>query len=115
MFDILNPSIDFLELYAIFVAVVTWAQMLMDNVVLFRSDNTPAIHALSNKASSSDDMMLLIHYITLFCMTHNINILAKHIKGINNKFCDLLSQFKFQEFHVTKPENTRECPSIPDN
>ena len=68
-------------------AVVTWAPMLMDNVVLFRSDITPA----SNKESSSDDMMLLIHYITLFCMTHNIKILAKHIKGINNKFCNLPS------------------------
>ena len=48
-------------------------------------------------------------------MTHNINILAKHVKGTNNKFCDLLSQFEFQEFHLTKPENTRESPSIPDN
>ena len=48
-------------------------------------------------------------------MTHNIKILAKHIKGTNNKFCDPLSQFKFQEFHITKPENTRGSPSVPDN
>ena len=48
-------------------------------------------------------------------MTHNIKILAKHIKGINNKFCDLLSQFKFQEFYAIKPEKTRDSPSIPDN
>ena len=88
---VLNPSINFLELCALLIAVVTWAPTLMDNVVLLRSDNTPAVYALVNKASSSDDMMLLIHYITLFCMIHNIKILAKHIKGTNNKFCDLLS------------------------
>ena len=114
MFDVLNPSIDFLEFYTLLVVVVMWAQILMDHVVLFRSDNTPAVYALINKASFSDDMMLLIDYITLFCMTHNIKILAKHIKGTNNKFCDILSQFKFQEFHETKPENTIESPSIPD-
>ena len=74
----MQPSIDFLELYALLVAVMTWALFLMDKVVLFRSDNTPAVFALINKASSSDDMMLLIHYITLFCMTHNITILSKH-------------------------------------
>ena len=87
LFDVLNPFIDFLELYALLVAVVTWAPMLMDHVVLFRSDNTPALYALINRVSFSNDMMLLIHYI----MTHNIKILAKHIKGTNNKFCDLLS------------------------
>ena len=114
VFDVLNLSLDFLELYALLVLVVMWAPILMDHVVLFRSDNTPAVYALINKASSIDDMMLLIHYITLFCMTHNIKILAKHVKGTNNKFCHLLSQFKFQEFHKTKPENTRESPSIPD-
>ena len=43
VFDVLNLSIDFLELYALLVAVVTWAPTLMDHVVLFRSDNTPAI------------------------------------------------------------------------
>ena len=115
VFDILNPSIDFLEFYALLVAVVMWAPILMDHVVLFRSENTPAVYALINKTSSSDDMMLLIHYITLFGMTHNIKILAKDIKGTTNKFCDLLSQFKFQAFHTAKPENTREYPSIPDN
>ena len=115
MFDVLNPFIDFLELYALLVEVVTWAPILIDHVILFRSNNTPAVYTLINKASSSDNMMLLIQYITLFCRTHNIKILAKHIEGTNNKFCDPLSQFKFQEFHVTKPENTRESPSIPDN
>ena len=92
VFDVLNLSIDFLELYALLVVVIVmWAPMLMDHVVLFRLDNTPAVYAFINKASSSEDMMLFSHYITLFCMTHNIKILAKHIKGTHNKFCDLLS------------------------
>ena len=91
VFAAMKPSIDFLELYALLVTVVTWAPFLMDKVVLFRLGQYPAVHAIINKVSSSDDMMLLICYITLFCMTDNIKILAKHIKGTNNKFCDLLS------------------------
>ena len=96
VFTALNPSIDFLEPYTLLVVVVMWAPFLMDKVILLRSDNTPAVYALINKASLSDDMMLLIHDITLFCMMHNIKILAKHIKGTDNKFCDVLSQFKFR-------------------
>ena len=115
VFDTLNLSIDFLELYALLVAVVMWAPFLMDQFVLFRSNKTQAVYALIDKASSSDDMMLLSHYITLFCMTHLIKIFAKHIKHTNNEFCDLLSQFKFQEFNATKPENKRDFPSISDS
>ena len=88
---------------------------LVDKVVLFKLNNTSAVYALINKVSLSDDMILLIYYITLFCMIYNIKILAKHIKGMKKRFHDLLSQFKFQELHKTKTENNRESPSIPDN
>ena len=35
VFDVLNQSIDFVELYALLVVVVILAPMLMDHVVLF--------------------------------------------------------------------------------
>ena len=95
MFLTTQPSVDFLELHAFLVVVVTRTPFPADKAVLFHSDNTPPLYALLNKVLSSDHMMLLICSIILFCMAHNIKILAKHIRGANNKFCDLLNQFKF--------------------
>ena len=47
-FEQFNPSIDFLELYAVLAAVITWAPTLVDKAVIFRSDNTPTVFALKN-------------------------------------------------------------------
>ena len=98
-FEKFNPSIDFLELYALLAGVVTWVPHLTNHTVLFCSDSTLTVHALINKSSDSCQMMILLQFLTLFCMLNNITITAKHISGKTNLICDYLSQFKFQEFH----------------
>ena len=55
-----NPSIDFLELYALLARVVAWVPHLTNCTVLFPSDNTPTVHALINKSSDSCQMMILL-------------------------------------------------------
>ena len=95
----LNPSIDFLELYTLVARVVAWAPHLTNKIVHFHSDNTPIMHALINKTSDNNQMLLLLGYLTLFCMIHNIEIKASHSSGKNNIISDLLCRFKLQEFH----------------
>ena len=110
-----KPSIDFLELYALLAVVVTWAPYLVDRAILFWSDNTPTIFTLKNKSSDSEQMLFLLHFLTLFCMMHNITILAKHVPGSCNVFCDKLSCFQFQAFHASKPDHTASLPSEPSH
>ena len=83
-FQQFNPSIDFLELCALLARGVTWIPHLSDKTVIFRSDNTPTMHALINKSSNSKQMLILLQYFTLFCMIHNIHIKAMHISGKKN-------------------------------
>ena len=90
-FEKFNPSIDFLELHALLARVVTWVPHLTNHTVLFHSDNTPTMHALINKSSDSHQMMILLQFLTLFCMLNNITITAKHISGKTNLICDYLS------------------------
>ena len=52
-FEKFNPSIDFLELYALLAGVVTWVPHLTNCTVLFHSDSTPTMHVLINKSSDS--------------------------------------------------------------
>ena len=100
-----QPSIDFLELYALLARVVTLVPHLSNKSVIFRSDNSPTVHALLNKSSNSHQMLTLLRYFTLFCMVNNIHIEALHISGKKNILCDLLSQIKLQEFQQVKPGN----------
>ena len=85
-----NSFFGSFELYSLLAWVVTWTPFLTDKVVLFYLDNTSSVYALHNKASDSNPMMFLLCYITLFCMTHNINILAKHIRSKDSIISDLL-------------------------
>ena len=59
-FQQFSPSIDFLELYALLAGVVTWVPHLSYKMVIFRSDNTPTMHVLINKSSSSKQMLILL-------------------------------------------------------
>ena len=105
-FQHFHPSINFLELYTLLAAVVTWAPYMSDSTVLFWSDNTPTVFALRNKTNDSEQMLFLLHFPTLFCMTHNITILARHVHSVHNTICDKLSHFQFQDFHALKPDHT---------
>ena len=107
------PSIDVLELYALLARVVTWVPHLSDKTVIFRSDNTPTVHALLNKSSNSQQMLTLLRYFTLFCMIHKICIKALHIGGKKNVLCDLVSFLKLQEFEWVKPGHIAALPSQP--
>ena len=78
-FQKFQPSIDFLELNALLAGIVMWAPYLMDRAILFWSDNTPTVFALRNKSSDSPEILSLLCYLTLSCMTHNITILARHV------------------------------------
>ena len=110
-----QPSIDFLELYGLLAGIVTWAPHLVDHTVLFPLDNTSTVFALRNKSSDIPQMLFLLHFLTLFCVTHNITILVRHVRSIHNKICDKLSLFQFQDFHALKPDHTACFSSTPSN
>ena len=105
------PINRFLELYLLLARVVTWVPHLSNKTVIFRSDNTPTVHALLNKSSNSQQMLTLPGYFTLFCIIHNICIKTLHISGKKNVLCDLLSHLKLQEFEQVKPGYTAALPS----
>ena len=110
-----NPSIDFLELYALLAGLVIWVPHFIDRTLIFWSDNTPTVHALISKSSHSSQMLRLLCYLTFFCMVNNIHIKALYISGKKNVTCDLLSRLKLQAFHSIKPEHTSKLPSCLDD
>ena len=66
--------------------------------IQFFSDNQPTVDALTNRTSSSMQLMTIIRIITLICLNFNIHFKISHIKGKDNIFADHLSCLKLDKF-----------------
>ena len=56
-FHFYNPSIDFLELYVVVVAVYAWSDILANKHVIVHSDNTPTVAVINDNVVHSPNLM----------------------------------------------------------
>ena len=93
-----NYSIDFLELYAVLVAVWVWMPYFTNKVPVVHSDNQSMVQALHNRFSSSPCMLILLRFLTLHCILNNIHIDSQYVPASLNQIIDLLSCFQLSRF-----------------
>ena len=93
-----QPSIDFLELFAVLVAVYTWSHHFTNKHVIVHSDNQPTVAVVNAKTSNSDSMLVLIRFLTLHCMLNNIKLTLQFVPGTSNQWADALSRLQFSRF-----------------
>ena len=96
--EVMQPSIDFLEMYAVLIFLVTQQKQLANHKIHFRLDNMLTIEALSNLSSCSPHLILLIRVIALTCLLNNIRFTISHIKGKFNTEADNLFCLKLDHF-----------------
>ena len=97
-FSAFNPSINFLELFAVVVTIVSLGGSLVNKRVHVYSDNTPTGEAVTKGTSPSKQMMMLIRIITLFCMHNSITLVPLYVEGKLNCHTDLLSHLQMPRF-----------------
>ena len=97
-FKCYQPSIDLLEMYTILIIIDIKKHQLENCYIQFFSDNQPTVDALTNRTSSSTQLMTIIRIITLICLYFNIHFKISHIKGKDNIFADHLSHLKLYKF-----------------
>ena len=100
-----NPSINYLELYAVTVAVLLWIEKFRDRKVTLFCDNMSVVHMINNNASKCKNCMVLIRIIVLHGLIHNVKITARHIEGKLNIYADLISRMKYSEFRKISRQN----------
>ena len=93
-----NPSINYLELYAVAVAVLNWIHRYPNKRVTLFCDNLSVVHMINNTASNCKNCMLLLRIIVLKGLIHNVHIRAKHVVGVSNNLADFLSRMKKDKF-----------------
>ena len=95
-----QPSIDFLELFAVLVAVYAWSPYFANKHVIVHSDNQPTVAVINAKSSNSPSMLILIRFLTLHSMLNNIKITSQFIPGARNERADALSCLQFSRFRA---------------
>lgn len=106
-----NPSINFLELYAIAVSIELWCSRVKNRRVIIFSDNESAVHMINNGSSGCPNCMKLIRIITLTSLRNNTRFFLRHIPGKFNVLSDSLSRMDFKRFLRFAPkDNLRSQP-----
>ena len=93
-----EPSIAFLELYAVSIAILLWIHEYRNRSVDLFCDNMSVVHMINNTTSSCKHCMALIRIIVLHTMVHNVRVGAKYVASKDNIYPDLLSRLKYREF-----------------
>ena len=98
-----DPSIAFLELYPIVIAIFLWGDQMNNLKVQFWSDNAAVVSIINKQTSHCPFIMSLVRQLVLQCLRHNILFKAEHIPGVDNQIADALSRFHNSKFHRLAP------------
>ena len=113
-----NPSIDFLELYALVTALVAWGKdtRLCNTRITVYCDNKGVrdmVNGLCSKSSSQ--CMKLIRILALDCIRYNRRIFVEYVKSKLNTRADALLRLEFDRFWDNSPVTVNKLPhEIPD-
>ena len=93
-----QPSIEYLELFALVAGVKTWIHRYTNRRVILFCDNKSVVDMVNASSSSCKNCMVLIRFLVLEGLINNVRIFARHVEGRKNYFSDALSRLKISKF-----------------
>ena len=112
-----NPkevSIDFLELFAVLAAVLTWGSQWSGKRIVIVTDNKPITQIWQSGTSPSPRLMVLVRRLFLFAGEIGFTLAFKHISGSKNEIADALSRFQEERFRTLAPDAKMLPSTLPD-
>ena len=100
-----QPSIEYLELYAVTVAVMCWIDRFRNQRICLFCDNLSVVNMINSSSSKCKNCMVLIRIITLKSLIENVRVYAKHVSTSKNDLADALSRGQFNRFWKLAPES----------
>ena len=101
-----QPSIEYLELYAVVAAVLAWIGRYKNRKVRLFCDNLSVCYMVNNSMSNCRHCMILVRILVLAGLMNNVRIFAKHVKTKSNGRADALSRGQFSRFWRLSPPCT---------
>ena len=103
-----EPSIAYLELFALTAGVLTWIHRYRNRRVTLFCDNQSIVSMINTNSSACKHCMILIRMLVLKCMVENVRVFIQYVPSKQNLFADLLSRNKikcFRDLGKNKFEN----------
>ena len=97
------PSIEFLELFALVAAMLTWGDRLTNTRVIIFCDNQAVLHIVNSLVSSCAQCMKLIRMLTLNNLQFNRRVFIKYVRLKDNVLSDALSRDDMVRFWKHAP------------
>ena len=105
-----KPSIAYLELYAVCMAVFIWREELTNLRFQVHCDNESVVRILNTTSSGCKHCMQLIRRLILLSLRYNMRIFGLHVRGIHNSLSDSLSRLQFKRFWRLASAETNSWP-----
>ena len=93
-----EPSIEFLELFALTMGILTWGKFLKNFRMIVFSDNEAVCNIVNNMTSRGPNCMKLVRLLVLDNFVNNRRVFVRHIKSSLNVLVDSLSRLQFRRF-----------------
>ena len=93
-----EPSIEYLELFALTAAVLTWREKLKNIRFTLFCDNQAVVNMINNISSSCKNCMVLIRKLVRVSLECNFRIFAKYIRTEDNGRADAFSRNQMSRF-----------------
>ena len=110
-----DPSIEFLELFALTAGVLTWIHRFKNRRIWLFCDNESVVHMVNKSSSSCGKCMKLIRLIVLEGMKMNVRINVKHVRSEENTLSDALSRNQMKRFWKNAPHTMLRKPTTIPN
>ena len=108
----MNPSIQYLQLFTLTAAVLAWVHRFQNRKIMIFCDNEAVVSMVNNTTSSCKNCMVLIRFLVLHCLIHNVKLMVKYINTKSNAISDSLSRFQTTRFELlTKDMDMDTCPT----
>ena len=93
-----NPSIEYLELFAMLVGVRNWIRLFRNRRIVLFCDNEAVVHMINKSTSNCKHCMVLIRLLVAECIFQKVRVFAKHVGTKDNGKADALSRLEFNRF-----------------
>ena len=94
-----QPSIEFLELYAVVVGILLWLGCYPNKQILLHCDNQSVCGMINKCSSKNRNCMVLLRVLVLEAMVRNSTIKAEYVATGDNGKADALSRLQFSRFY----------------
>ena len=107
-----EPSIEYLELYALTARVLTWLERFRNRKIFLFCDNISIVHMINNTSAKCKNCMVLLRLVVLETMKCNVRLFAKYVCSEDNGLSDALSRLDFRHFCNLGPQNEKESDRV---